>query len=179
MRFASTAAVMVLALSAIGCAQVPMAAVDTSRQVSGGISMLGDNGRELVDAWEEMAYAMLDERWPQVYRKSDEAFRKRRGLTPAQALSVQQQEDLAGVATLVRDDARKNIRAEADKMRKVIAANAKVTLEANESVTAHLISTNAALGAQQGALKQVGGLASLPAGVSRAITDALKAAGGQ
>ena len=50
-----------------GCSSIPQAAIDVNKQVSAGISALGENGIEMVDAWEKSAFNMLDERWSKIY----------------------------------------------------------------------------------------------------------------
>ena len=160
-----------------GCVQIPQAAIDVNRQVSTGISSLGDNGQEMVRAWEETAYMVLDEKWGQIYKKAESAYRSKKGIAAGTTLSAQQREDVAGVATLVRDEIRKKIRAEADNMRSIISSNTKSTLEANESITNLLISANAVTSMQQSAIKQVGTLIPIPPAISTFVNSAITAAG--
>lgn len=157
-----------------GCAQVPQAAIDVSRQVSTGISSIGTNGLDTVAAWEETALALLDERWSQIYKKADAEFRKKRNIAANAALTPDQSEDVAALATLVRDEARKKITGKADEMRKIISGNTKTTLEANESVTQLLISANSVLSAQQSAAKQVAEQAKLPSDLNQFVLELIK-----
>ncbi len=53
-----------------GCSNIPQAAIDVNKQVSVGINALGENGVEMVKAWELSAYSMLDEKWSKVYAKA-------------------------------------------------------------------------------------------------------------
>ncbi len=156
------------------CAQVPLATIDVSRQVSTGITSIGTNGLDTVATWEETALALIDERWGQIYKKADNEFRKKRQIAVGTALTLDQTEDVAGLATLVRDEARKKITGKANEMRKVISDNTKTTLEANESVTRLLISTNSVLGVQQAAAKQVAEQAKLPSDLNKFILDLIK-----
>lgn len=156
------------------CAQVPQAAIDVSRQVSTGITSLGENGQDAIAAWEETAFALLDERWSQIYKKADAEFRKKRQLAAAATLSADQAEEVAGLAALIRDEARKKIAGKASEMRKIITANAKTTLEANESVTQLLVSSNAVLTTQQSAAKQVAEQVKLPADLANFVSDLIK-----
>lgn len=156
------------------CAQVPLAAIDVSRQVSTGISSIGTNGLDTVAAWEETALALLDERWSQIYKKADTEFRKKRQIAVGTALTPDQVEDVAGLAALVRDEARKKINGKANEMRKVISGNTKNTLEANESVTQLLVSANSVLTVQQAAAKQVAEQAKLPSDLSAFVLNLIK-----
>ena len=156
------------------CAQVPISAIDVSRQVSTGISSLGTNGQDVVTAWEEVALAFLDERWSQIYKRADSEYRKKRQIATSAALTADQVEEVAGVATLIRDDARKNITAKANEMRKVISGNAKTALEANESVTQLLISANSVLTQQQAVAKQVAEQAKLPSDLNAFVLNLIK-----
>jgi len=165
---------LTLALAAAllsACAQVPVAAIDVNRQVSVGIAALGSNGQDLVNAWEETAFAVIDERWGTLYKKAEIDFRAKRRIAPDAALSAAQQEDLAGLATLVRDQARQRIAAKAREMRQVLAANTRGTLEANDSITQLLISANAVLSQQQSALKQVGEQLRIPSDVTKFVVE--------
>ena len=156
------------------CAQVPLSAIDVSRQVSTGISSLGNNGQDAVAAWEEVVLALLDERWSQIYKRADSEYRKKRQIAAGAALTADQVETVAGVATLIRDDARKKITGKANEMRKVISGNAKTTLEANESVTQLLISANSVLTTQQAVAKQVAEQAKLPADLNSFVLNLIK-----
>jgi len=156
------------------CAQVPISAIDVSRQVSTGISSLGTNGQDAVAAWEEVALALLDERWSQIYKRADSEYRKKRQIAAGTALAADQVEEVAGLATLIRDDVRKKITGKANEMRKVITENAKTTLEANESVTRLLISANSVLSTQQAVAKQMTEHAKLPADLNTFVLNLIK-----
>lgn len=165
-------AITVLWLSA--CAQVPTSAIDLNRQVSTGISSLGTNGQEAVAAWEEAALAFIDDRWKEIYKKADSEFRIKRKLADNIALNGDQAEEVAGLAALIRDEARKKIIGKANEMRKVISDNTKATLEANESVTRLLVSANSVLTAQESTTKQVVEHAKLPATTNNFLRDLIK-----
>lgn len=160
-----------------GCVHIPQAAIDVNREVSKGVAALRENGQQMVTAWEETAYRVLDERWTQVYARAEKDFRTKRGVAAGAGLTRQQQEDVAGLATLMRDGVRGKIRAKTDEMRQIIAANAKATLEANESITNLLISANSAAAAQQSVLKSVGSLLPIPPEVSKFVDSALETLG--
>jgi hypothetical protein len=177
MRIGQIAVLFAAAVLVSGCVQIPQAAVDVNRDVSKGISALRDNGNEMVDAWEEMGYRMLDERWARVYSKADADFRAKRKLAPGSALSADQQQNVAGLATLYRDEVRKKIQAKAAELRAVINKNAKMTLDANESITSLLISANAVTSVQQTALKSVGELVPVLPKVSSFVEELLKEVG--
>jgi hypothetical protein len=159
------------------CARIPQAAIDVNRQVSTGITAIGANGQEMVRAWEETGYKMLDDRWSQVYSRAEAAYRKKKGIADGTALTSNQHEDVAGLAALVRDKVRGKIRAEAEKMRGIIVANTKATLEANESITGLLISANAVFASRQALIKEVGTLIPIPPGITEFIGNALQTAG--
>ena len=166
---------LLLAASLFGaCAQVPVAAIDVNRQVGVGIAALGNNGQDLVNAWEATAFAVIDERWGTLYKKAEIDFRAKRQIARDAPLSAAQQEDLAGLATLVRDQARGKISARANEMRKVLASNTRNTQEANDSLTQLLISANAVLSQQQSALKQVGEQLRIPADLSQFVTELMQ-----
>ena len=158
------------------CSSIPQAAIDTNKQVSLGISAIGENGIEMANAWEQTAYNMLDEIWSKVYKKADRTYREKKGISSDKALTPQQQEDVAGLAALIRSEVRLKIKAEADSMRGIINANTNTTLAANESITSLLVSANAVATFQQTAIKEVGNLISIPPAISTFITDSLKAA---
>ncbi len=166
----------ILGVSA-GCVSVPQAAIDVNRQVSKGITTIGDNGLAMVEAWEESAYNMLDERWSNVYAKADSTYRSKKGLSTTAALSYSQQEDVAGLAVLIRSEVRKKIKTKADSMREIISQNVKNTLDANESLTDLLVSASAVSSLQKSALKEVGSLVPIPPGVTTFIASSLKSAG--
>lgn len=168
-------AVLLLVFSGLitGCAQIPQAAIDVNRQVSAGISALGQNGQDLITAWEETGYAILDDRWSQIYRNADTTYRTKKTIAAGSALTAQQQEDVAGIAVLVRDAVRTKISAEASTLRKTVSSNTIITLEANDSITALLISANSVLSVQQSAIKQVVGLAPIPPAIGKFVTDAI------
>jgi hypothetical protein len=163
---------LLIAAALLGaCAQVPVAAIDVNRQVGVGITTLGSNGQDLVNAWEETAFAVIDERWSRMYGKAEADFRARRRIAADAPLTAQQQEDLAGLATLVRDQLRQKISARANEMRKVLATNTRNTQDANESITQLLISANTVLTQQQSALKQVGEQLKIPGEVGKFMSD--------
>ncbi|MBK7955788.1 MAG: hypothetical protein IPK02_18650 [Candidatus Accumulibacter sp.] len=170
-------AVLLLVLSVLiaGCAQIPQAAIDVNRQVSSGISALGQNGQDLIAAWEETGYAILNDRWSQIYKNADTAYRTKKNIVIGTALTAQQQEEVAGMAVLVRDAVRTKIRDEASILRKTVSSNTAITLEANDSITALLISANSVLSGQQSALKQVVGLVPIPPAIGQFVTDAIAA----
>ena len=160
-----------------GCARIPQAAIDVNIHISTGITVLGNNGQEMVNAWEESAYRMLDERWGKIYELAETKYRTKKSIAPATALSKKQLEDVAGIAVLARDDVRKKVHAEANSMRSIIAANTKTTLEANESITKLLVSANAVGTTRRAAIKQVGSLIPIPPAISDFIDSALTTAG--
>jgi hypothetical protein len=164
----------ILALNS--CVHIPQSAVDVNRQVSKGIETLQENGQQLVAAWEETAYRVLDERWKQVYARAEKDYRAKRNVPLTSVLTKEQQEDVAGVATLIRDGVRTKIHAKAEEMRQAITANAKTTLEANESITNLLISANVATAAQESVLKAVGKLLPIPPELSKFLDNALETA---
>lgn len=161
--------VLVIFLSA--CAQVPFAAIDLNRQVSQGISAIGDNGQAAIAAWEAVALSLVDERWGQIYKKADIEYRKKYQIAGGIALTSTQAEELAGLAALLRDEVRSKIFAKAMEMRKVVSVNTKATLDANDSVTNILISANAVLTVQQTAAKQVLEQARLPTDVNNFVKN--------
>lgn len=169
MLFYSRLLVLVPVALVSACAQVPISAIDASRQVNTGISTLSSNGQDAVSAWEQAALALLDERWSQIYKRADIEYRKKRQINASEALKTDQAEQVAGLATLIRDDARKKIAGTANEMRKVILENSKVTLEANESVTQLLISANSVLTTQQTSAKQVVEYGKLPADINTLV----------
>lgn len=156
------------------CAQVPISAIDVSRQVGTGVSSLSTNGQDAVVAWEEVALALLDERWGHIYKRADSEYRIKRQIAASAALTADQSVEVAGLATLIRDDARKKITGKANEMRKVISANTKTTLEANESVTQLLISANSVLTTQQTLAKQAVEHAKLPTDLNTFVLNLLK-----
>jgi hypothetical protein len=156
------------------CVQVPISAIDLSRQVNTGISSLGTNGQDAVAAWEEVALALLDERWSQIYKRADSEYRKKRQITASSTLTADQAEEVAGLAALIRDDARNKVTGKANEMRKVISGNTKTTLEANESVTQLLISANSVLTTQQTVAKQVVEHTKLPTDLNTFVLNLIK-----
>jgi len=160
-----------------GCSSIPQAAIDVNKQVSAGISALGENGIEMVDAWEKSAFNMLDERWSKIYEKSDASYRSSKGIAAGAALTPQQQEDVAGLSTIIRGEVREKIRVEASGMRSIINSNTKNTLAANESITNLLASANAVATFQKSAIKEVGSLIPIPPAISDFINSSLQTAG--
>jgi hypothetical protein len=173
MRLSRFALIIAFGIPASGCVQIPPAAVDLSRDVSKGISALRDNGNDMVAAWEEIGYRLLDERWAKVYTKAETDFRAKRKIASGVALTAQDQQDVAGLATLYRDAVRKKVQDKAAELRIVINRNAKTTLDANESLTSLLSSAQAALGVQQSALRSVGELIPALPKASSFIDDVL------
>lgn len=167
--------ITLIALSFVtGCTNIPQAAIDVNKQVSVGINTLGENGIEMVNAWEKSAFNMLDEKWDKVYQKADATYRSNKGVAAGAALTVQQQKDIAGLAALIRGEVRTKIRQEASSMRNIINSNTQSTVEANESITDLLISANAITNIQQSAIKKVGSLIPIPPAISEFITSALQ-----
>lgn len=160
-----------------GCTNIPQAAIDVNKQVSVGISTLGENGIEMVNAWEKSAFTMLDEKWNKVYEKADSTYRSGRSIAVGTPLTAQQQEQVAGLAALIRGDVRIKIRQEASSMRTIINSNTQSTLEANESITDLLISANAVTNIQQSAITKVGSLIPIPPVISDFITSTLNTSG--
>lgn len=165
MKFFAIALIMLLT----ACAQVPVAAIDLSRQVGQGISAIGANGQDAIAAWEEVALSLVDERWSQIYKKADNEYRKKYQIAAGATLNSTQTEDLAGLAALMRDEVRKKISTKAIEMRKVVSANTKATLEANDSVTNLLISANSVLTVQQAVAKQALDQAKLPTDINNYV----------
>jgi hypothetical protein len=177
MNIRSIIFIATLSFIASGCSSIPQAAVDVNKQVSKGISILGENAIEMVNAWEQSAYNMLDEKWSKVYTKADASYRSKKGIAAETPLTAQQQEDVAGLSALIRGEVRFKIRAESDEMKSIITLNTKNTLAANESVTDLLVSANAVATFQQAAIKEVGNLIPIPPAISTFISDSLKTAG--
>lgn len=169
--------VAIMAFITTGCSRIPQAAIDVNKQVSAGISSLGENGIEMVDAWEQSAFNMLDERWSNIYEKADASYRSNKGIAVETALTSQQQEDVAGLSVLIRDQVREKISTEANSMRNIINSNTKNTLDANESITNLLASANAITTFQQSAIKEVGSLIPIPPVISDFINNTLQTAG--
>jgi hypothetical protein len=177
MNIRSIIFIVTLSFIATGCSSIPQASIDVNKQISKGISVLGENGIEMVNAWEQSAYNMLDEKWSKVYEKADASYRSKKGIAAGNALTAQQQEDVAGLSVLIRDEVRSKIRAESNGMKSIIMSNTENTLAANESVTALLVSANAVATFQQAAIKEVGNLIPIPPAISAFISDALKTEG--
>ncbi len=98
-----------LAFITTGCSNIPQAAIDVNKKVSAGISTLGENGIEMVDAWEQSAFDMLDERWTNIHKKAGASYRNSKGITAGTTLTLQQQEDVAGLSAFIRDEIRKKL----------------------------------------------------------------------
>ena len=177
MNIRNLALITVLLYLVTGCSSIPQAAIDVNKQVSVGISTLGKNGIEMIEAWEQSAFNMLDERWSKVYEKADSSYRTKAGIAAGTALTAQQQEDVAGLATLIRDEVRIKISNEASSMRDIINTNTQNTLAANESITNLLVSANAVATFQQSAIKEVGSLIPIPPAISDFISNSLQTAG--
>ena len=170
-------AIIMSALLVTGCAQIPQAAIDVNKQVSTGITTLGDNGQEMINAWEETAYKMLDERWDKIYESAEKKFRTKKSI-PTARLTKSQLKMVAEIAVLARDDIRTIIHSEANNMRATISSNTKTTLDANESITNLLVSANAVGIAHKTAIKQVSSLIPIPPAISGFIDSALETTGG-
>lgn len=177
MNIRSIIFIVTLSFIATGCSSIPQAAIDVNKQVSEGISALGENGTEMVNAWEQSAYNMLDEKWSKVYEKADATYRSKRSIAAGAILTAQQQEDIAGLSALIRDEVRSKIRSESNEMKSIIMSNTKNTLAANESVTDLLVTANAVATFQQAAIKEVGNIIPIPPTISTFISDSLKTAG--
>jgi PBP1b-binding outer membrane lipoprotein LpoB len=177
MNIRSIIFIVTLSFIATGCSSIPQAAIDVNKQISKGISVLGENGIEMINAWEQSAYNMLDEKWSKVYEKAATSYRSKKGIAAGTSLTAQQQEDIAGLSALIRDEVRSKIRAESNGMKSIITSNTKNTLAANESVTDLLASANAIATFQQAAIKEVGNLIPIPPAISTFISDSLKTAG--
>ena len=169
--------IVTLFFIATGCSSIPQAAIDVNKQVSAGIRALGENGIEMVNAWEQSAYNMLDEKWSKVYEKADVSYRSKKSISAGAVLTSQQQEDVAGLSALIRDEVRSKIKSEANGMKSIIMSNTKNTLAANESITDLLVSANAVATFQQAAIKEVGNLIPIPPAINTFINDSLKTAG--
>lgn len=161
---------------ATGCSSIPRAAIDVSKQVSVGITAISENGIEMTKAWEESAYNILDERWSKVYKKAETSYRTQKNIGTGTALTPQQQEDVAGLAALIRGEIRQKIEAEAENMRAIISANTRNTLLANESITDLLVSAEAVATSRQAVLREVGDLIPVPPTISTFISNALETA---
>jgi len=177
MNIRSIIFIVTLSFIATGCSNIPQAAIDVNKQISKGISALGENGTEMVNAWEQSAYNMLDEKWSKIYEKADASYRAKKGIATGTSLTAQQQEDVAGLSVLIRDEVRAKIRTEANGMKTIIISNTKNTLAANDSVTDLLVSANAVTTFQQAAIKEVGNLIPIPPAITTFISDSLKTAG--
>ncbi|WP_282131438.1 hypothetical protein [Pseudoalteromonas aliena] len=160
-----------------GCSNIPQAAIDVNKQVSVGINALGENGVEMVKAWELSAYSMLDEKWSKVYAKANESYRSKKSIAQNAVLTAQQQEGVAGLSALIRDEVRSKINTKANSMKSIIMSNTKNTIAANESITNLLISANAIVNFQQSAVKEVGKIIPIPPAISTFINDSLNTAG--
>jgi PBP1b-binding outer membrane lipoprotein LpoB len=177
MNIRSIIFIVTLSFIATGCSSIPQAAIDVNKQVSAGISALGENGIDMVNAWEQSAYNMLDEKWSKVYEKANASYITKKSLSAGTVLTAQQQEDVAGLSVVIRDEVRSKIRSESNGMKSIIMSNTKNTLAANESVTDLLVSANAVATFQQAAIKEVGNLIPIPPAISTFISDSLKTAG--
>ncbi len=177
MKYKRYIPVTILILVITGCSSIPQAAIDVNKQVSIGIKTIGENGIEMVSAWQKSAYNMLDERWSLVYAKADATYRTGRGIASGATLTAQQQEEVAGLSVLIREEVIKKIDAKTESMRTIINENTKNTLAANDSITNLLISANAVATLQQTAIQEVGNLLPIPPAVSTFITNTLQTAG--
>lgn len=152
---------VVLGMGLSACAQVPTAAVSVNQHVTTGISTLQENANVLIASWEESAFMLLDEHWEKVYSEAEKRYRDKKKIAACINLLPDQQVQVAGLAVLIRDEARSKIRTKAKEIRNQVNANAKKTLEANKSITALLRSVNQLVGTRTMALKMVGDLVSI------------------
>ena len=128
-------ALLAVSLGLSACAEIPAEAVEANQQVSVGIKTLQDNGLALISAWENTGYMVLDSKFDDVYARADKIYRTKKSVAAGTALTAEQQRDVAGLATLIRDEVRKKVAAQAAEFRQIVKENANTTLNAKRFVT--------------------------------------------
>lgn len=161
-----------------GCANVPKSAITVNQQVSKGIETLKQNGNTMINAWEETGYRVINEQWDKIYEKAEIIYREENSIVSDIALNEgEQKKDVAGIATLIRDELRSKVKVKADEMRKIVSSNASTTLKANESITNLLISVNEVGESREAVLQSVGELLPIPPDVKEFVNKALEQGG--
>ena len=156
-----------------GCASIPPQAIELNKNVSTGIDALEENAIEMVNAWEQSGFMILDESWDKLYDKAESDYRTKKGITTGTSLTADQTKDVAGLAVLIRDEVRKKITDEAISYRSIIKNNATEITQANDSITGLLQEANRAIGKRQVVMDQVQGILPIPPNLTSFIKTTL------
>jgi hypothetical protein len=161
MRLRRLVPALAVAVVLTACARIPPEAVEVNEQVGEGISTLQQNNLQMIEAWADLTYFIVDESGGEIHDRAAAAF-ERRADSPAVraelARGVSRESIIAGIAVEIRDKVRDRVAEEADKMRAVVNANARETSGANVSITRLLTSANAVVQTRASILERVGDL---------------------
>lgn len=80
------------------------------------IADLQETNLSLIRAVALQSKYAVDERWSEIYSKADSLYRTKKGIGHEQELSREQAEDIAGLATLIREEIFKDIEKQEDEL---------------------------------------------------------------
>lgn len=154
-------ALVLVALALASCAPaIPPEAPGLSRYVGQGVAGIRQNARSVIDAWEQVALALVDERWAELYSRALDAYRARRSVEGE--LSAEQHRDVAGLAALMRDGLTRGVRDKAGEMRAQVDENTDVTMKMSNGLTDLLTSARTVIEANEALLGTIKDIVPVP-----------------
>jgi len=144
-----------------GCVAVPKDSARLSVRVTDGINRLQEQTEAIIKTVGNIERGILDEKWEEIYRKTEEAYRRKKSLATDAALSAEDRLNIATNAAAVREKILSEIAATEDKLIKTSRSNTASVVGMNEEVTKYLLSIqklDEANKAMMDLLKQVSGV---------------------
>lgn len=171
-RPAAALAVLMVA----GCVNIPPESITVNRKVSDGISVMEQNTTLVIDAWRDMAIALLEWQFDDIYDQAEAKYRSRKSIPANQALTGEQERDVAAFVVLVNQEVRNSIEEQVAAMKKVTRQNANALGSANDSITKLLESAQSVISGRHGLIGDLGQLSPVIAGVSDFVEKAKQTA---
>lgn len=128
------------ALALTGCASIPKNGAALSARVSEGIRRNQTETEKIIRALGDVERGILDERWEEIYKKVEDAYRKKHNIATEGQLNFDQRLDVATNAAAVREQLLSEISLAENTLLEQSRVNSQKLLEMNDVVTNYLLS---------------------------------------
>ena len=132
--------ILVVVTLMFGCSSIPENGAALNSQVSVGISRMHSQTEAIITALAEIERGILDENWEEIYRRSEEKYRRDERIAENIPLTQEQAIDIATIAAAVRENVLNDISSKEAELKDASRRNADTVIELNETVTNYLLS---------------------------------------
>ena len=127
----------------VGCARIPLEAVELSQEVGNGINLQNENILLLISAWEKLGYDLVDTKWKEIYAESTSEYNAQSQKTKDDLeREASKDVNIGALASLIREELKEKIAEQAKSMRKTVEKNVQAIKAGNSSITHLLASAN-------------------------------------